>query len=408
MLNKRNFIIISLFPITFIILGFIFNTPKEIINGIHSIIVHPDGLLVDYIEVGCIGAAFVNSGMLMLILILATYFLKIDINGPLIAGIFTVGGFAFIGKKIYNVWPIFIGGVIYAQFKKIEFKSIFVPIMFATALSSVVTFFSFQQNSIPLGILSGIIIGILVPAMMVQMFKFHDGYNLYNIGLTCGILGAFFAALLRGFDFTLEPQSVLSTEYSDILMILKLALFTIILLVDFMLKGFSLKKYKTLLTRSGKGLVDQIEFLGFRYTYANMGFIGLITTLYVILVKGEFNGPIVAGILTAVGFAAFGKHPKNCIPIMAGVFLGGYFMKYDLSSTSIIIASLFGTTLAPIAGVYGTIPGVIAGVLHVAMVNITGEFHGWLNLYNNGFAGGIVAAFLLPVYNSVFKKKIED
>ncbi|MBA4700146.1 MAG: DUF1576 domain-containing protein [Ruminococcus sp.] len=191
-------------------------------------------------------------------------------------------------------------------------------------------------------------------------------------------------------------------------MILKLALFTIILLVDFMLKGFSLKKYKTLLTRSGKGLVDQIEFLGFRYTYANMGFIGLITTLYVILVKGEFNGPIVAGILTAVGFAAFGKHPKNCIPIMAGVFLGGYFMKYDLSSTSIIIASLFGTTLAPIAGVYGTIPGVIAGVLHVAMVNITGEFHGWLNLYNNGFAGGIVAAFLLPVYNSVFKKKIED
>lgn len=100
MLNKRNFIIISLFPVTFIILGFIFNTPKEIINGIHSIIVHPDGLLVDYIEAGCIGAAFVNSGILMLILIIATYFLKIAINGPLIAG------------------------VIYAQFKKIEFKSI--------------------------------------------------------------------------------------------------------------------------------------------------------------------------------------------------------------------------------------------------------------------------------------------
>lgn len=149
MLNKRNFIVISLFPVTFIILGFIFNTPKEIINGIHSIIVHPDGLLVDYIEVGGIGAAFVNSGILMLILILATYFLKIDINGPLIAGIFTVGGFAFIGKNIYNVWPIFIGGVIYARFKKIEFKTIFVPIMFATALSSVVTFFHFSRTLFP-------------------------------------------------------------------------------------------------------------------------------------------------------------------------------------------------------------------------------------------------------------------
>lgn len=408
MLNKRNFFIISLFPALFIILAIVFDTPKEIADGLIKIIIHPDVLLVDYIEVGGIGAAFLNSGIVMLIFILITYILRININGPLIAGILTAGGFALMGKNIYNIWPILIGGLLYSKYKKIEFKTIFLATIFATALSPVVTFFSFQIHSIPLGILLGIIIGILVPAMMAQMLRFHDGYNLYNIGFTCGILGSVISAFIRGFGIELASQSVFSSQYHKELMILNLIMYSTIIIVVFILNGFSFKDYASLFSRSGRGLTDQIEFIGFRGTYANMGFIGLITTIYVILVNGVFNGPVLAGILTAVGFAAFGKHPKNSIPIMLGVFIGGSIMKYDVSSTGIVIAALFGTTLAPIAGAYGVIPGIIAGIVHVAMVNTTGFLHGWMNLYNNGFSGGIVAAFLVPVLNSIIKKKIDD
>lgn len=406
--QKLNFIILSLYPLLLILLAFLMDSPSQIAVGLAKIIVHPGVLLVDYIAVGGIGATFVNSALIMLVCIFFIAILGLKINGPLIAGILTAGGFAFIGKNIYNIWPIFIGGFIYSKYAKIEFKSIFLPIIFATALSPVVTYFSFEIGNIAQGIFFGILVGMLVPAMMAQMLKFHDGYNLYNIGFTAGILGSFFAAFLRGFGYTLETQSVLSNQYSKFIMILNLALYSIMILVVFISNNFSFKGYASLFSRSGRGLINQIESLGFRGTYANMGFIGLIATIYVYLVKGSFNGPVMAGIMTAAGFAAFGKHPKNSIPIMLGVFIGSSFMKYDVSSTGIVIAALFGTTLAPIAGAYGTIPGIIAGILHVAMVNNTGYLHGGMNLYNNGFAGGIVAAFLVPVLNRFIKKKIDD
>lgn len=406
--QKMNFFILSTYPLLLIILALFLDSPSEIADGLIKIIIHPGVLLVDYIAVGGIGATFVNSALVMLVCMAFIAILGLKINGPLIAGILTAGGFAFIGKNIYNIWPIFIGGLLYAKYAKIEFKTILLPIIFATALSPVVTYFSFEIASIPLGIFFGMLIGFLVPAMMAQMLKFHDGYNLYNIGFTAGILGTFFAAFLRGFGYTLDTQSVLSTEYSNFIMILNLATYSIMLLVVFISNNFSFKGYASLFSRSGRGLSNQIESLGFRGTYANMGFIGLIATAYVFLVKGVYNGPVMAGIMTAVGFAAFGKHPKNSIPIMLGVFIGGSIMKYDVSATGIVIAALFGTTLAPIAGAYGTIPGIIAGILHVAMVNNTGALHAGMNLYNNGFAGGIVAAFLVPVLNRLIKKKIDD
>jgi hypothetical protein len=62
------------------------------------------------------------------------------------------------------------------------------------------------------------------------------------------------------------------------------------------------------------------------------------------------------------------------------------------------LAALFGTTLAPISGDNGPKPGVIAGVLHMAMVMNVGYLHAGMNLYNNGFSGGFVAAGLIPVF----------
>ena len=406
--QKWNFLTISLVPIIFIVLGFILDTPKEILKGLSKIILHPGMLLVDYIAVGGIGATFVNSAIIMLVCILFVYLLKMDITGPLIAGIFTAGGFAFIGKNIYNVWPIFMGGYIYTRYKKTEYKSVLLVMMFAAALSPTVTYVSFELGSIPLGILIGIVIGILVPAMAAQMLKFHDGYNLYNIGFTCGILGTLIAALFRGFGHPMLTQSVLSNEYNVFLKTFLLISFISCILILFISNGYSFKGYASLFSRSGRGLSNHTELFGYKGTYTNMAFMGLISTIYVILVKGDFNGPVMAGVLTAVGFSAFGKHPKNSIPIMLGVFLGGTIMKYDVSSAGLVIAALFGTTLAPIAGAYGTIPGIIAGFLHVAMVNNTGSLHGGLNLYNNGFSGGIIAAILIPIYNSLMTKKIDD
>ena len=66
---------------------------------------------------------------------------------------------------------------------------------------------------------------------------------------------------------------------------------------------------------------------------------------------------------------------------------------------------LFGTCLAPVAGYYGWPFGFLAGFIHAAMVNNVAFLHGGLNLYNNGFSGGFVAAVLVPVFDIFLKRK---
>ena len=60
-----------------------------------------------------------------------------------------------------------------------------------------------------------------------------------------------------------------------------------------------------------------------------------------------------------------------------------------------LLAALFCTTLAPLAGKFGFLAGVIAGALHLPMVMHVGGIHGYMNLYNNGFAGGLAMLIII-------------
>ena len=148
---------------------------------------------------------------------------------------------------------------------------------------------------------------------------------------------------------------------------------------------------------SGQSPTDFIALAGLGPTLANMGLTGAIGMAYVLAVGGELNGPVIGAIFTIVGFAAFGKHPRNIVPIMAGVFLGSLAKPWSADDPSILLAALFGTTLAPIAGRFGWHWGVVAGFIHSSAAQTVGPLHAGLNLYNNGFAAGIVASVLVPV-----------
>ncbi|MPN09367.1 hypothetical protein SDC9_156656 [bioreactor metagenome] len=128
-----------------------------------------------------------------------------------------------------------------------------------------------------------------------------------------------------------------------------------------------------------------------------MGLMGIITTFYIIAIRGNLNGPTIGGILTVVGFSAFGKHPRNTIPVLAGIILGAATKHWSLAEPAIQLAALFGTTLAPISGEFGWKYGLLAGFVHSSVVLNVGILHSGFNLYNNGFSGGLVAAVLLPL-----------
>jgi len=49
--------------------------------------------------------------------------------------------------------------------------------------------------------------------------------------------------------------------------------------------------------------------------------------------------------------------------------------------------------------------GLLAGFLHSSVALNVGIVYGGMNLYNNGFAGGLVAGFLLPILDAFVKRR---
>ena len=134
-----------------------------------------------------------------------------------------------------------------------------------------------------------------------------------------------------------------------------------------------------------------------------MGVNGLIGMAFILATGGDLNGPTLGGILTIMGFSAFGKHARNITPIMLGVVIGGVFMHFDINQSSVQLALLFGTTLAPISGYFGWPFGIVAGFLHSSVVLHAGTPVEGINLYNNGFSGGLLAIVLYPIISEAIR-----
>lgn len=400
-----------LVPTLILIISFFLDSPKNILEGLGNIIVSSDILLVDYIEIGGLPATLINVMLVTISSIVLAYFLGLKLNGMLIAGVFMTIGFSFFGKNIINIWPIYLGGLLYSKMQKIDYKNILAIMMFSTALSPAVSEIAFGIGlpyviSIPLSILFGVFCGYVITPLGANLIQAHDGYNLYNVGFSIGIIGIILNSLFRSFGINLNPQLILSTEYDLLLKIFLFCFYFGLIWIGFYMNGKSFRGYFRLMSYSGKLVTDFTQLCGYGLAYINMGIMGLLCMLFVFLTGGvtPYNGAIAGSILAVTGFAAFGKHPKNTIPVFLGVYLAGVLKIWEIDSTSFIIAGLFGTALAPLAGKFGPIAGIIAGFIHLSVsMNVT-QVHGGLNLYNNGFSCGLVATVLYPFFHSLRKK----
>ena len=325
------------------------------------------------------------------------------INGPAIAGFVTVCGFAFFGKTIFNSLPITLGALLYSRVTKTPFKDLVVTALFATALAPLVSTLSFGMGSpvwqgILAGYLVGIVIGFIVPPLSSAFRGFHQGYNLYNTGFVAGIVGMVATGLLRMFDLQVNTVSIVSSGNNLLLSLLLLSLCLILLLAGLRKNNWSFRHYHELVKLSGRLHTDFVECCGYGVTLINMALTGFISWCYIMIAGGQINGPSIGALFTIIGFSAYGKHLLNTIPIFIGAFLASVLNMHDPSTTVGVIAVLFGSTLAPIAGAFGGLAGIVAGFVHVSMALNIGYLHGGMNLYNNGFSGGFVAAFLAPLF----------
>jgi hypothetical protein len=386
----------------FVLFGFLVASPAEIWHGLSAILISRDVLLTDYFGIGGIGAGCVSAGLVTLASCFVYHVAKAKITGASVAALFLVLGFGLFGKNLLNVWGIVAGVWLYSRFRGQPFATNINVAFFGVALAPIFSEILFSSTlalsvRVPLAIATTLAIGFVLPAAAAQLAKAHMGFSLYNMGFTAGLVGTLVVALFMSYGFVAQPVFVWTTGNNLLLGGFLAALFGAMLAAGLWLDREAFTGLKRVLRTSGQAPSDFLATEGLGVTLVNMALCGAVATLYILCIGGDLNGPVIGAILTIVGFAAYGKHPRNIVPIMLGVFLGSLAKPWGIDAPSIQLAALFGTTLAPIAGRFGWQWGLVAGFIHSSAALTTGPMHAGLNLYNNGLAAGIVASVLVPV-----------
>ncbi len=412
-LNKKRIIILVLiFSLVLIATAFAVNSPREIIQGEWQILTSPSILITDYIALANLGAALFNAGLVSLMGLGMACWFHTDFNGYLLAAIFTLAGFSFFGKNPFNILPIMLGVYLYhCIFSHKPMKDLVAPFFFGSTLAPVVSQIAFGFDlgwqGLLVGILVGVFAGLLLAALMMHVYSFHMGYNLYNTGTTGGLVGMVIYMFMRGFGYEVEPAFYWSTEHTGFLSYFSLAFLLLTILLGYIWGG-SRAGLRSIIKSSGRLTSDYVEKSDLGSTMINMGLVGLIALAYIHLVGGDVNGATLAGIFTVFGFGALGKHPRNIIPVMLGVYLIVFTKIWSHTDPGPLLAALFCTTLAPISGRFGFFAGSLAGALHLPMVMHVGSLHGYMSLYNNGFAGGLAMLIIVGFIKGLKPELLED
>lgn len=392
-----------------IVSSFFFQSFGDFVEGYYQILISESILLTDFVEVGGIGPTLFNSGSLMLLSYILVRKLDIKITGSIFAGIMTIGGFAFFGKNILNVSIIFLGILFYSFYKQISLKSIIIVFLFATGIGPISSLIIFGLGipyliSIPLGILVGVLSGFLLVELSSHVISFHKGYNLYNIGFACGILSLSYYSLLSILNVEYESNLIYANDSHFILVILFVVICLTFLFFGLFLNNWTFEGIPNILKKSGRAVTDFTRRNNEAATMLNVGTIGLIALLLISLIGIRLNGPVIGGLLTIIGFGAFGKHIRNIYPPMIGVILVVVLLQLDMSIT-IILAILFSTGLAPLSGERGILVGVLSGMLHLPIALSLGVVHGGILLYANGFAAAFTAVVIDTLVISFERRK---
>ena len=388
---------------TFALAGLLIDGPAAALRGQLMLQLISTRLLNDFTAIAGTGATLLNSAIVGVIALGIIRMNRIRLAGPTIATVFTMMGFSLFGTTISNILPIFLGVYLAARLVGTPFKHYLLIALFGTALGPATDFIANEVGLTGIAAIAGAIgvgtvLGLILPATAMTMLRLHEGFNLYNMGMTSGFIGLFASSLFAAAGHDVSLTLVWNENPHVFLAVLIPGISLVSMVWGLSIDGKkTLKGFLDIMSMSGRLPSDFMELASPGAALFNMGVLGLLASAYVFAVGGDFNGPVLGGLMTIIGFAGFGKHPKNCAPVVAGIVAATLFFGKSLNDPIPLLAALFGTTLAPLAGEFGPVAGTLAGFIHLAVVERSAAWHGGMNLYNNGFSGGLVATLFMAV-----------
>ncbi|MGL4773139.1 MAG: DUF1576 domain-containing protein [Clostridium sp.] len=160
-------------------------------------------------------------------------------------------------------------------------------------------------------------------------------------------------------------------------------------------------------------ITDYVAIGGIGATLVNAALTSIFSILILIYIGIKPNGSTIMSIWLMTGFSFFGKNIVNIWPVMIGVWLFAKYQKEPILNYSLIM--ILSTTLAPtvtqfnfissihpfIGFLIGALIGVFTGFILTPIASHCIIAHSGYNLYNIGFAGGLVAMMLMSIFRNI-------
>ena len=399
----------------------------QMFSGFLKIITSPAKVSTNYFALGGFSATFLNMALVCAIC-LGLYFIpgaKAN-NGSTLAFLLTAG-FCSWGINVLNIWPTFLGVVLYCIVKKEKIASNVNAMLFSTGIAPLISELllrypgeqvGFSTVGILLALVVGIAIGFFLPAGLSHSPKVHKGFDLYSAALPIGMTAFFLQALLYKTQGVALPAAP-AAETMQVSARLGLSIFCgvvfILCVVAAVLLGCRPKDYWKML-RSGSGNISTDH--GNAAFLMNFGVYGLFILGYYNLVGATFNGVTFGLIFCMVACCNSGSHPLNVLPIMAGYMISsvlfGWISKLTggdftgvINAQAIVVGLCYANGLSPIVNKYGWCFGALSAVMHYILVTSVPTLHGGYCLYNGGFTAALICLILVPQLEKFFKTKEE-
>ena len=170
---------------------------------------------------------------------------------------------------------------------------------------------------------------------------------------------------------------------------------------------------KNIILTSDILISDYVEIGGIGATLVNASLTSLLSLLLLMFIGIKPNGSTIMSLWLMTGFSFFGKNILNVWPIVFGVYL---FSKYQKEPfLNYILMALLGTTLAPVVSqvglgvrfptivsiALGILIGIFVGFILPPIASYTVKAHNGYNLYNIGFAAGLIATVVMSIFRAL-------
>ncbi len=160
-------------------------------------------------------------------------------------------------------------------------------------------------------------------------------------------------------------------------------------------------------------ITDYFALAGYSSAFFNAGLTVLIVLIILLKLNVHFTGLTLAAVFINAGFALFGKNPVSIMPILLGTYI--YSKVHKVNTSRYVYTALFGTCLAPLViEMVHILPftimpnlllamavGLLIGYILPTLSAHTASMHLGYNLFNVGFAAGILGFCIVSVLKAL-------